>query len=389
MRFGIREAVDVVFKAAAANTKIGGETYDYHEPVFYFDTLKASTTEGTSTTVYAQGGKGNPRLIAWEGDKAITFNFTDALISAQSLAMLTGSDLYEADEDRSVTLHRKNILRDALITKNNTKFGGTGSVVSVAGNTLSEEGEATTDMTFTISLKDLLVAPTNHKNKEGKDLYHASDLAKELAYAYIVDPVTDEMVLSLGQGKPNTTEEFPAGTFTEDTEGSASISKWNPTLTFTIPQNDVKAFIEKVQALLVSAGDTSATDEKGAATITDTTHLNILIDYYTTVNEGVKEIYIRPDKFAGYFYIEGDTLFRRERDGVDLPAQLTIPHAKVQTAFTLTMSPEGDPSTFDFAVDAFPGKVAGNRSKKILYALQIIEDEDLIDRDIYDYDTSN
>ena len=38
------------------------------------------------------------------------------------------------------------------------------------------------------------------------------------------------------------------------------------------------------------------------------------------------------------------------------------------------MAPSGDPSTFTFTADAFPGKVKGNKTNKVLYALQIIED---------------
>ena len=34
--------------------------------MLYIDTAKTSSLEGAATTVYAQGGKGNPRLIAWE-----------------------------------------------------------------------------------------------------------------------------------------------------------------------------------------------------------------------------------------------------------------------------------------------------------------------------------
>lgn len=66
MKVGVREICDVVLKAKA-NTTIGNHTFKKGEPVIYFDTLKTSTLEGAATTVYAQGGKGNARLLAWEG----------------------------------------------------------------------------------------------------------------------------------------------------------------------------------------------------------------------------------------------------------------------------------------------------------------------------------
>lgn len=54
MRLGVRECVDVVFKALS-NTKIGNHVFKKGEPVIYFDTVTTSELTGESTTVYAQG----------------------------------------------------------------------------------------------------------------------------------------------------------------------------------------------------------------------------------------------------------------------------------------------------------------------------------------------
>lgn len=275
MKFGIREAVDVVFKALAPVT-IGSTTFAKGEPVLYFDSLKTSTTEGTATTVYAQGGKGNPRLIAWEGDKAITFSFEDALISAEGMAILTGAGLLEAGSDNKVRVHQK---------------------ATVTGTIEAEK--------VTVVLRDAI--PAN------------GTLVNEDIFGFILDS-NEEISERLGAGT-----------------GSASSIQF--------------------------ANETQAT-----GTVT------VLVDYYVDMTAGAKEITITADQFAGYFYIEGDTLFRRQADGVDLPAQLVIPNAKIQTNFTFTMAPSGDPSTFTFTADAFPGKVKGNKTNKVLYALQIIED---------------
>lgn len=275
MKFGIREAVDVVFKALAPVT-IGSTTFAKGEPVLYFDSLKTSTTEGTATTVYAQGGRGNPRLIAWEGDKAITFSFEDALISAEGMAILTGAGLLEASGDNKVRVHQK---------------------ATVTGTINSKK--------VTVVLTDAI--PAN------------GTLVNEDIFGFILDS-NEEISERLGAGT-----------------GTASSVQF--------------------------ANETEAT-----GTVT------VLVDYYVDMAAGAKEITITADQFAGYFYIEGDTLFRRQADGVDLPAQLVIPNAKIQTNFTFTMAPSGDPSTFTFTADAFPGKVKGNKTNKVLYALQIIED---------------
>ena len=275
MKFGIREAVDVVFKALAPVT-IGSTTFAKGEPVLYFDSLKTSTTEGTATTVYAQGGRGNPRLIAWEGDKAITFSFEDALISAEGMAILTGAGLLEAGSDNKVRVHQK---------------------ATVTGTIESKK--------VTVVLTDAI--PAN------------GTLVNEDIFGFILDS-NEEISERLGAGTGN----------------AASVKFANET------------------------------EQTGTVTV--------LVDYYVDMAAGAKEITITADQFAGYFYIEGDTLFRRQADGVDLPAQLVIPNAKIQTNFTFTMAPSGDPSTFTFTADAFPGKVKGNKTNKVLYALQIIED---------------
>ena len=94
MKFGVREICDVVFRAKA-NQKIGNRMFHKDEPVIYFDSLKTSTLEGAATTVYAQGGRGNARLVAWEGERTVTFTMEDALISPLGLMILTGAGLTE------------------------------------------------------------------------------------------------------------------------------------------------------------------------------------------------------------------------------------------------------------------------------------------------------
>lgn len=82
MKFGIREVCDCKF------TKLSGVG-----PVeFIIDTAKMSTLDNSSSTVYAQGGQGYSRLLAWEGEKVVTFTVEDALISEEAFHALTGAD---------------------------------------------------------------------------------------------------------------------------------------------------------------------------------------------------------------------------------------------------------------------------------------------------------
>ena len=104
MKFGIREICDVAFRAKA-KMKVGNKVFYKHEPVIYFDSLKTSTLEGAATTVYAQGGKGNARLAAWEGERTVTFTMEDALISTAGLAILTGAGVMDASSTKPVIQH--------------------------------------------------------------------------------------------------------------------------------------------------------------------------------------------------------------------------------------------------------------------------------------------
>ena len=104
MKFGVREICEVVLKAKA-NQKVGNKIFYKNEPVIYFDTLKTSSMEGAATTVYAQGGRGNSRLVAWEGERTVTFTMEDALISPAGFMILSGAGLTEAKEDSKISVH--------------------------------------------------------------------------------------------------------------------------------------------------------------------------------------------------------------------------------------------------------------------------------------------
>lgn len=95
MKFGVREICDVVLRAKT-RMQVGNKIFYKNEPVIYFDTLKTSSMEGAATTVYAQGGRGNSRLVAWEGERTVTFTMEDALISAEGFMILSGAGLVEA-----------------------------------------------------------------------------------------------------------------------------------------------------------------------------------------------------------------------------------------------------------------------------------------------------
>ena len=107
---------------------------------------------------------------------------------------------------------------------------------------------------------------------------------------------------------------------------------------------------------------------------TSATKGQYFVDYYRTNKVVVTELTIDAENFAGYYYVEGSTLFRRESDGKDLPAEIVFPKVKIQSNFTFNMASTGDPSTFTFTMDAMPAYTMFEKTKKVLCAIQVIDD---------------
>jgi len=285
MKFGVREICNVVFKAKS-DVVIGKKTFKKNQPVLYIDTAKTSTMEGAATTVYAQGGRGNTRLIAWEGEKTLTFTVEDALLSPLGFAILSGAGLFGQatglDDPAVVHVH------------------------TTTTTTISEvDGALVVDLSGALS---------------------DSEAVDATAPIFIMEAEDD-------------------GSLSGDMIGG----------TFSVDANVISGLESG------SAGDM------------------VFVDYYITkTEEVVDEMQIDEEHFAGYYYVEADTLFRRQSDGVDMPAILTFPNIKIQSNFTFTMTSTGDPSTFTFTMDAFPGYTIFDKTKKVLCVMQIINADESI-----------
>ena len=78
----------------------------------------------------------------------------------------------------------------------------------------------------------------------------------------------------------------------------------------------------------------------------------VIVDYYYLA--ATQSLTIEVDKFAGYYRIEAETLYRREWDGKDLPAIYTMPRVKFASNFTIANAATGDPNLLDVNIEAFP-----------------------------------
>ena len=316
MKFGVRQCANIVFRAKQ-ETVIGTNTFHIGQPVLYIDTATTSSMEQGSTSVYAYGGRGNARLIAWEGDKTLTFTVTDALISPVSLSMLSGAGLVKEKNSR-VHVH--------------ATTAATMVVTAGSGSTY----------TGVIDLTDALTEFGKISVNNGTDGGLTVDAGKD-APLFIIKTEDD-------------------GSITGDiVTASADI-----TYTVTPKQND---------ATTAQSAVLTITNPKWNNETTISQSVNVLVDYYVIKNsEKVSEIQLTAQDFAGYYYVEADTLFRSQSSGIDMPANLTFPNVKVQSGFTIAMAGTGDPSTFDFTMDAFPGYTYFDKSKQVLCVIQVVED---------------
>ena len=283
MRFGVREICEVVLRAKATQF-LGNKKFYRNEPVLYFDSLKTSSLEGAATTVYATGGRGNTRLVAWEGERTLTFNMEDALISPESFAILSGAGLIDASEDHPIYVHTTS----QVVLKNDNEI-------------------------------ELPEAAVWNKCQPSDELYHTG---------------ADIFIMELKNGQ---IAEEPC----------------------------IPASLDETHKIITCYGHHGVLK---AGTV-------VVVDYYVKRTGGAKMIEITPDKFGGNYYLEASTLFRDEQSGVDMPAEFIIPNCKVQSNFTFTMAATGDPSTFNFVLDAFPDYTKFDQTHKVLAAIQVITED--------------
>lgn len=312
-KFGVREICDVVLKAKAA-TKIGNKIFYANEPVMYFDTLKTSSMEGAATTVYAQGGRGNARLVAWEGERTVTFTMEDALISPEGFMILSGAGLIDASEKPIYQHMTETVDANDIVITNRTD-----DTISAA-----------------IPMSEKPYLPTD---KNGN-------------YAYVMFMKNGEVITEPYIPEH---EDLVAG---EDGHYILNVRAHDIYDTIEVEEGDKRYFPK---------------DAEGNPSLpADGTFDSVLIDFYVERTSDAQQIEITADKFGGNYYLEASTLFR-DTNGVDMPAEFIIPNCKIQSNFTFTMASSGDPSTFTFTMDAFPDYTRFDHTKKVLAAIQIIK----------------
>jgi hypothetical protein len=93
-RFGSREVCDVTFYDQEGN------------PALFLDTLKLSNLSNEAERTYITGGRGNPRLLAFDYNRTATFEIQDALMNPKSIALQAGTEV----EYTPQTIHMREVV---------------------------------------------------------------------------------------------------------------------------------------------------------------------------------------------------------------------------------------------------------------------------------------
>lgn len=288
-RVGIREVCDIVFKPLTS-VDLGGQHFDAGQPMLYIDSAKTSSLEQAVTTVYAQGGKGNPRLVAWDGEKQLTFTFEDSLLSPTSFAMLSGAGLVkgkEKGEGTEVPIYT-HATYDMVVEQKQIK--GAQKLVCA----LSAEDRNGAKLVIT---REAPVYPVVLDSAGAQSNFLSAITEKEV---FLETGLTDGTSVKLGE----------------------------------------HGVIDSEETIYFELGPSTGELDKDRVKIGDT----VRIDCYEVHHNEAYEMTIEASNFAGYYYIEASTLFRDEATGQDLPAEFIIPRGKIQSNFTFTMANSGDPS---------------------------------------------
>ena len=389
MRFGVREICDVVLRAKAIQ-KIGNKVFYKDEPVLYFDSLKTSSLEGAATTVYAQGGRGNSRLIAWEGERTVTFTMEDALISPAGFSILSGAGLISADDNHKIKVHTTERTADIeYVATGEDYWDGDYSYNEVE----NYSNQPDPNVTYYKKINNEYVIGHPHRYRTGDDTYIWSESTTQTDVPqdfYTKDKVLEEAAKDMlfvyvsqlpyqpqaGSYKNNYiyvmrvyNDEIVTEPFIPTKDEIIELEPGRFRLVITSDDNE--EYIDDLNKGWLHLVDPNDDPDDPAHGYELDSNCVAFVDYYVE-KAGVQQIDITPDKFGGNYYLEASTLFR-DTNGVDLPAEFIIPNCKIQSNFTFSMASSGDPSTFTFTMDAFPDYTRFDPTKKVLASIQIID----------------
>lgn len=392
--FGVREVCNVKLRALRNINEcnsITGQRISKGEPVVYFDYLKVSNLTGSGNTVYATGGKGNARRLSWDSDKEVTFHAEDALLSPESLAILTGA-----------AIRKRKIVQK--------KIEGTGgedgdawelSVDDDNHTTVVDLSKSNFDKNTFIDFIKVEVTGTDYKNSTdgtGTALTGRIPLSRMeydaesqiITFYDMAVTAIDNIIIQEASSDKVTYQTKKKELICEE-DGKLTIpdiivkDSRHPLFVFDV-QSD--GSMDKINALSgednveVTDPITVSFDETTRSTIIS--HPNIfegntyLVDYYKEVKGNVTSLIITSEYMSEYYKLEAEGEMKSNSTGQDVAIMITMPKVKMTSNWEIPMSNTGDPSTFTFDFDVFPAEDASYEacSDNVMVIIDILDDTD-------------
>lgn len=431
MKWAIREQIDVYFKAKSV-FKLGARTIRAGEPVLIFDTVKTSTFEVQAAISYVTGGRGNTRILSYEGDKTLTFQFEDALLSNEGLAILSGADLIPArnnklpgssPEARSVVSHFN---EKYAVTRNNIADTDTSNVFPIDPSIPGIPRGGVRNIYLTrrpyvgqnASIYVMLLDTAGEMSGAPLEINLANDNSDTKKSYLAKFSAADKFIAFNKAGAPMKLTDYPNPTGANPGEIAAANGVFDDQVLHYVDLDSAKTYwvtswgavadIDTDYARTIGTpapGTSGSWDVIGYAYLLAPSggiaqpkcfkegtslvyELNVpsilyqdivLLDYYVEYRHDATQVSILPDKFGPYMYVEGSSLVRRASDGMDLPVEFVIPKFKVTTALTFTLQSTGDPSTFTFQGDAYPDFSKFDLTRRVLADIQVLDADDNYD----------
>ena len=142
--YGLREVADLTFFDLTTN-----------KPFLYMFYALTSTNEHSADTTYATGGKGNPRRLAFDGNRQSTLTISTQIIDFRIIALLAGAEV----EKGTTNVFKREVLTavddegDVKITLSKIPVNGTVTVFPLSSDAVVGEEEHITvedsDVTIT------------------------------------------------------------------------------------------------------------------------------------------------------------------------------------------------------------------------------------------------
>ena len=149
--YGLREVADLTFFDLTTN-----------KPFLYMDYALTSTNEHSADTTYAMGGKGNPRRLAFDGNRQSALTISTQIIDFRVIALLAGADV-----EKGVT----NVFKREILTAvdDEGSVEGEGSVENGEGSVENGEGSVKIELSETPVTGTVTVFPLSSDAVAGEE----------------------------------------------------------------------------------------------------------------------------------------------------------------------------------------------------------------------------